>query len=131
MKFTNIMCMPTSMSIFATTATHLLKTVTDLKHMARYSDYLLNGNLGLKKLAKLLQNHIGTQWHRLKKNWRSCSRLIVLLLRSDSLLTASVYADEGNFQGLTKDIRRLFIWITISHSTLLTTSYNRISYKLS
>ena len=32
MKITNIMCMPTSMSIFATTATHLLGTVTDLKH---------------------------------------------------------------------------------------------------
>ena len=48
MKFTNIMCMPTSMSIFATTATHLLGTVTDLKHMARYSNYLLNDNLGLK-----------------------------------------------------------------------------------
>ena len=48
MKFTNIMCMPTSMPIFATTTTHLLGTVTDLKHMARYSDYQLNDNLGLK-----------------------------------------------------------------------------------
>ena len=45
MKFTNIMCMPTSMSIFATTATHILGTVTDLKHMARYFDYLLPMNL--------------------------------------------------------------------------------------
>ena len=50
--------MPTSMSIFATTGTHLLGIVTDLKHMARYSNYLLNNNLGLKKLAKL--NGIGT-----------------------------------------------------------------------
>ncbi|XP_022967647.1 putative CCR4-associated factor 1 homolog 8 [Cucurbita maxima] len=77
MKFTNIICMPTSMSNFAIMAAHLLGTVTDLKHMARYSDYLLNGNLGLKKLAKMLQvNRIGTAH----------------FAGSDSLLTASVYA---------------------------------------
>ena len=77
MKSTNIMCMPTIMSIFATTATHLLGTVTDLKHMARYSDYLLNDNLGLKKLAKLPQvNGIGT------------AHIAV----SCSLLTPSIYA---------------------------------------
>ena len=66
--------MPTSMSIFATTATHLLGTVTDLKYMARYSNYFLNGNLGLKKLLQV--NRIGTAH----------------FAGSDSLLTASVYA---------------------------------------
>ncbi|XP_023550519.1 putative CCR4-associated factor 1 homolog 8 [Cucurbita pepo subsp. pepo] len=77
MKFNNIISMPTSMSMFAIIAAHLLGTVTDLKHMARYSDYLFNGNLGLKKLAKLLQiNRIGTAH----------------FAGSDSLLTASVYA---------------------------------------
>ena len=94
------------MSIFATTDTHLLGTVTDLKHMARYSDYLLNGNLGLKKLAKLLQANDIVTAH---------------FAGSDSFLTASCQ-DEGNSQVQLKDIRRLFICFTISHSKLSTTS---------
>ncbi|XP_023511526.1 putative CCR4-associated factor 1 homolog 8 [Cucurbita pepo subsp. pepo] len=77
MKFTYIRCMPTSMSMFAISAAHILGTVTDLKHMARYSNNLLNGNLGLKRLAKLLQvNRTGTAH----------------FAGSDSLLTAAVYA---------------------------------------
>ena len=75
MKFTNIMCMPTSMSIFATTATHLIGTVTDLKHMTRYSDYLPNDNLDLT-------------------NWWSCSKLMALLLTTLlglKVLQASIY----------------------------------------
>ena len=103
-----IMCMPMSMSIFATIATHLLGIVTDLKHMAQYSDYLLNDNLGLK-------------------NCRSCFKLMALVLPTLLGLTVclpSLCWDKGNSQCWTKDIRRLFIWITISHSRISTTSCN-------
>ena len=40
-------CLLASMAIFGITATHLLGTVTYLKHMAR----LLNGNLGLQMMV--------------------------------------------------------------------------------
>ena len=82
------------MSIFATTATHLLVTVTDLKHMARYSDYLLNTNLGLKKLAKLLQvNGIRTAHFAGSESLltRSVGICTAHFAGSESLLTRSVY----------------------------------------
>ena len=57
----------------------------------------------LKKLAKLLQvNDIGT----------AHLGLTVCLPR------ISLCRDEGNSQGWTKDIRKLFIWITIANSRL-------------
>lgn len=69
--------MPVSRAIFAAIATNLLGTVTDLKHMARYSNYLRNDNLGLKKLEELLQvDRIG----------------IAHFVGSDNLLTTSIYA---------------------------------------
>ncbi|XP_022158209.1 probable CCR4-associated factor 1 homolog 5 [Momordica charantia] len=76
LKLLKIKSIPISMAMFAATAQHLLGTVTDLKHMARYCDGLLDSDLGLKKLAKLLDvKRIG----------------IAHFAGSDSLLTAAVY----------------------------------------
>lgn len=110
MKLVEIRFMPASMAAFAITAQRLFGTVTDLKHMARYCNGLLDGNLGLKKLAKLLDvNRIGTAHFG----------------GSDSLLTASVYAkmktmfklpehlSEGFLYGLPHPIRALRQPITI------------------
>ncbi|XP_022146384.1 putative CCR4-associated factor 1 homolog 8 [Momordica charantia] len=76
LKLLKIKSIPISMATFATTAQHLLGTVSDLKHMARYCDGLLDGNLGLKKLAKLLDVK------RIDNAHFACS---------DNLFTTSVY----------------------------------------
>ena len=45
----------------ATSATHMLGTIIDLKHMSRYCKYLQNKHLSLKTLSKMLQViHIST-----------------------------------------------------------------------
>ncbi|XP_038888808.1 probable CCR4-associated factor 1 homolog 6 [Benincasa hispida] len=128
MKLVQIRFMPTSMATFATTAQRLLGTVTDLKHMARYCDGLLDDNLGLKKLAKLLGvNRIGTAH----------------FAGSDSLLTASVYAkmktifklpeqlSEGILYGLPHPIRAFRQPVTIvspsPSSRCLVSSFSRSS----
>lgn len=76
LKLLMIKTMPQSLAVFAAKAQRLLGTVSDLKHIIRNCDYLLNGELGLEKLAKLLDvERNGTAHHA----------------GSDSLLTASVY----------------------------------------
>lgn len=104
MKLLNVRSMATSMAIFAANAQQLLGTIVDLKYMARFCDGLLNGELGLNKLAKLLDvKRIGTAH----------------FAGSDSLLTASVFAKmkttfklppeqcEGFLYGLPHRIRAL------------------------
>ncbi|XP_022153955.1 putative CCR4-associated factor 1 homolog 8 [Momordica charantia] len=76
LKRLKIKFIPIFMATFAATAQHLLGAISNLKHMARYCDGLLDGNLALKKFAKLLDvKRIGTAH----------------FAGFDSLLTASIY----------------------------------------
>ncbi|XP_038890962.1 putative CCR4-associated factor 1 homolog 8 [Benincasa hispida] len=78
LKLMVIKSMPESVVEFAIIARCFLGTVSDLKYIIRNCEYLLNGELGLKKLAKLLNivNDIPTHH----------------LAGFDSLLIASAYA---------------------------------------